>query len=121
VPRLASRSLLLLPVHRSFAHLGSLTRELLILGVCLLAGVTLVPLLIWVVGNRALGPYTHGTNTHAGPMALLGDFLVGLSQGAFTYWLVALGPAILIVLLRICFALLLRRPEATPPSHPSPH
>src|SRR3978361_2204830 len=49
-------------------------RELIIFGGALLLGVVVVPLLIWVVGNRILGPYTHGNNLHAGPMALLGEF-----------------------------------------------
>lgn len=99
-------------LRRSFAQMSWFSRELLILALCVIVGVTLVPLLIWVVGNHALGPYTHGTNTHAGPLALLADFFVGLSRGEPTFWLVALGPAILIVLLRI-FIAVLRRPRGS--------
>jgi hypothetical protein len=83
-----------------------LSRELIIFGSALIIGLIGVPLAIWFVGNRILGPYTHGTNTHAGPMALLGDFFVGLSQGAISYWVVALGPAFIILLVRVAWALI---------------
>ena len=53
-------------------------RELIVFGTALVFGVLLMPLLIWMGGNRVLGPYTHGQNPHAGPFALLGDFLIGL-------------------------------------------
>jgi hypothetical protein len=82
------------------------SREVLILGSALLIGLIAVPLAIWFVGNRILGPYTHGTNTHAGPMALLGDFFVGLSHGEISYWVVALGPALIILLARAAWALI---------------
>ena len=71
-----------------------------------------MPLLIWVVGNRILGPYTHGTNTHAGPMALLGDFFVGLSHGAITFWMVAFGPMVIIVFVRLAWAAIKSNPRA---------
>jgi hypothetical protein len=83
----------------------------LIFGIALVIGLVVVPLLIWVMGNRVLGPYTHGTQTHAGPMALLGDFFTGLGRGWVSYWLVALGPAVMIVFVRLVYALL-RTPEA---------
>jgi hypothetical protein len=82
-------------------------RELIIFGSALLFGLIGVPLAIWFVGNRILGPYTHGTNTHAGPMALLGDFFVGLSHGAISYWVVALGPAVIIIFVRVAWALII--------------
>ena len=59
---------------------------MVLFGSALLLGAVVVPLLIWVVGNRILGPYQHGTNPHAGPMALLGDFYDGLSRGWVSYW-----------------------------------
>jgi hypothetical protein len=83
------------------------SRELLIFGTALLIGLIAVPLATWFVGNRILGPYTHGTNTHAGPMPLLGDFFVGLSHGALSYWVVALGPAFIILLTRVAWALII--------------
>jgi hypothetical protein len=92
------------------------SREVLIFGTALVIGLVVVPLLIWVVGSRALGPYIHGTDTHAGPMALLGDFFTGLAHGWVSYWLVALGPAVMIIFVRLVYALL-RPPGAvsTPP------
>ena len=73
-----------------------------------------MPLLTWVVGNRILGPYVHGANPHAGPMALLGDFFEGLSHGALTFWVVALGPTIIIVLARLAWAAIKYNPRARP-------
>ena len=81
----------------------------------LLCGVVVVPLLIWVAGNKVLGGYTHGPNQHAGPGALLGDFFVGLAHGSSVFWLVALGPAIFLTLLR-AFVHLLRSGSARDPS-----
>ncbi len=81
-------------------------RELLVLGAALLCGVLVMPLLVWVVGNRVLGPYTHGQNTHAGPLALLADFLLGLLHGSAVFWAVALGPLVLLLLLRALLAAL---------------
>jgi hypothetical protein len=69
-----------------------------------------VPLATWFVGDRILGPYTHGSNTHAGPLPLLGDFFVGLAHGSTAFWLVAIGPALIILFARIAFALLRHLP-----------
>jgi hypothetical protein len=76
-------------------------RELLGLALALLVGLLLMPLLIWVAGNRVLGPYTHGQDLHAGPLALLQDFFIGLLHGSAVFWAVALGPAVFILLLRL--------------------
>ena len=91
-------------------------RELILIAGALLFGVILVPLAIWFVGNRILGPYTHGSNAHAGPMALLGDFFVGLSHGAISYWVVVLGPALIILFVRVAWALI--RPSRPVKSNP---
>jgi hypothetical protein len=85
----------------SHVALPGARRELIILAAALLWGLVPMPLLIWVAGNRVLGPYTHGQNTHAGPFALLADFFVGLAHGSAVFWAVALGPAVLLVLLRL--------------------
>jgi len=97
-------------------------RELIFLGIALLMGAVVVPLLIWVVGNRILGPYTHGTNPHAGPMALLGDFYEGLSRGWLSYWIVALGPLVIIVIARAAWELIVpkRNANAPPPGPRKP-
>jgi hypothetical protein len=84
-------------------------------------GLVVVPLLIWVVGNRILGPYTHGNNLHAGPMALLGDFYEGLSKGWPSYWIVAVGPLVIIVFVRAAWELIVpRRNAASKPPPPPP-
>jgi hypothetical protein len=75
--------------------------ELILFAAALLFGVLLMPLLIWLAGNRWLGPYTHGQNLHAGPGALLQDFLIGLTHGSALFWAVALGPAALILIVRL--------------------
>ncbi len=89
-----------------------LARELVLFGIALLAGTVLVPLLIWLVGDRALGPYTRTGGGRGGPLALLLDFLNGLAHGYRTFWLVALGPAILLLLVRLLIASLRYRPES---------
>jgi len=88
-------------------------RELIIFGIAFGCGLFLMPILIWMVGNRMLGAYTHGQNFHAGPFALLGDFLVGLFHGSLVFWVVALGPALLLLIVRVLYALIRALP-ATP-------
>jgi hypothetical protein len=100
----------LVRVRRLFTVRSRLGRELILIAGALLMGVIFVPLAIWLVGNRILGPYTHGTNLHAGPLALLGDFFAGLSRGWLSYWIVALGPLLLILLARGAWALIRPRP-----------
>jgi len=98
-----------------------LRRELIIYGVLLLFGLLGVPLLVWLAGNRWLGPYTHGQNLHAGPLALLQDFLAGLMHGSAVFWVVALGPAALVLLGRLLIALVRAVPSAgaeEPPAGP---
>lgn len=96
---------------RSLTIQSRIGLELALFGAALLIGLIVVPLAIWLVGNRILGPYPHGSNPHAGPMALLGDFFVGLSQGAISFWVVALGPALIILFARVVWALIKPRPR----------
>ena len=86
--------------------------ELIVLGVLLLFGLIGMPLLTWMAGNRWLGPYTHEQNLHAGPLALLQDFYIGLLHGSAVFWVVALGPAALVVLVRLFIALVRALPSA---------
>ena len=86
-------------------------RELIIFAAALLLGLIVVPLAIWFVGNRILGPYTHGANPNAGPMALLGDFFSGLSQGALTFWMVAIGPLVIILFVRLAWVAIKSNPR----------
>jgi hypothetical protein len=102
------------PVPRAQA-LGTETRarrEMILFGCALALGLLVIPLLIWIVGHRSLGPYTHGDDPHGlGPVALYGDYFAGLAHGWLGYWVVALGPAILLLLARLWFALLRRVPR----------
>jgi hypothetical protein len=95
-------------------------RELILYGAALLLGLLVVPLLIWVGGNRVLGPYVHGQNLHAGPAALLQDFYLGLLHGSAVFWAVALGPAALLLLVRLFVRLIRRMPSGEEDSTPAP-
>jgi hypothetical protein len=78
--------------------------ELIILGIALFCGFVLVPLAIWLVGNRILGPYTHGQDaSNGGPMRLLGDFFGGLGHGSVIFWCVVVGPYVILSLGRLLY------------------
>jgi hypothetical protein len=99
-------------VRERYSALPRARRELAIFTVALLFGLIAMPFLIWFAGNRVLGPYLHGQNPRAGPFALAADFLMGLVHGSAVFWLVALGPAVLLFLLRLFIALLRALPRA---------
>jgi hypothetical protein len=88
-----------------------LRRELIIQGIVLVCGFVLIPLAIWAVGNRILGPYTHLQDPTAGtgPMRLLADYYDGLAHGSIIFWCVGFGPYVLVGLIRVIYGLL-RRP-----------
>lgn len=87
-------------------------REMVLFGGALVLGLLVIPLLIWIVGHRTLGAYTRGDDPHGfGPLALYGDYFAGLAHGWLGYWVVALGPAILLLLARLWLALLRRLPR----------
>ncbi|MGB8327956.1 MAG: hypothetical protein WCE48_10300 [Steroidobacteraceae bacterium] len=79
-----------------YARLSRAGREFTLAGCSLVFGLLAVPMLIWVAGRIALGPYEHG-----GPFALLLDFLVGLGHGSPGFWIGALGPFLLLTLVRL--------------------
>jgi hypothetical protein len=87
-------------------------REMVLFGGALALGLLVIPLLIWIVGHRSLGPYSRGDDPHGlGPLALYGDYFAGLARGWLGYWVVALGPAALLLLARLWLALLRRLPR----------
>jgi hypothetical protein len=89
-------------------------RELIFLGIAVACGFVLIPLAIWLVGNRILGPYTHGLDTTAGgPMRLLGDFYAGLTHGSVIFWCVALGPYLLISFVRLFWGVIRYAPPTS--------
>ena len=91
---------------RSFTRLSRVRRELIVGGLAFAVGLLAMPFLIWVGGNRVLGPYAHGDNPKAGPWALFADYVVGLAHGSAVFWFVAVGPLALLLLIRGFFALL---------------
>lgn len=87
-------------------------REVALFGSALALGLLVVPLLIWIVGDRTLGPYTRGDDPRGlGPLALYGDYFSGLAHGWLGYWAVALGPALLLLASKLWLALLRRIPR----------
>lgn len=87
-------------------------REIALFGGALALGLLVIPLLIWLIGHRTLGPYTHGDDPRGlGPLTLYADYFSGLAHGWLGYWAVALGPALLILLARAWLALLRRLPR----------
>ncbi|MGH8298927.1 MAG: hypothetical protein ACRES6_06540 [Steroidobacteraceae bacterium] len=87
-------------------------RQLSLYGGALALGLLVLPLLIWVIGHRTLGPYTQGDNPRGfGPLALYGDYFSGLAHGWLGYWAVALGPAVLLLAARLWLAALRRLPR----------
>lgn len=91
---------------------GVIRRELIIFGIALACGFVVVPLLIWVVGNRILGPYVHSQDPTAGtgPMRLIADFFSGLTHGSVIFWCVVIGPYVLLTFMRFLWALV-RTPD----------
>ncbi len=79
-------------------------RELIVFALMTLFGLIVMPFLIWFASGRVLGPYTHGSNQHAGPLALVADYYTGLVHGSAVFWCVALGPAVLVLLIRMFLA-----------------
>jgi hypothetical protein len=71
-------------------------RELLWLLIGLPLGLLLLPVLIFLAGMRVFGPYAGG---EAGD--LVNGFLRGLGQGEPACWLVAVGPYLVLLLLRL--------------------
>jgi hypothetical protein len=89
-------------------------RELLILGIALFCGFVLIPLAIWLAGNRILGPYSHGQDTsNGGPMRLLGDFYTGLGHGSVIFWCVVVGPYVILSLARLLYLFIRSAPAAS--------
>lgn len=88
-------------------NFATVRREVLWLLIGLPIGVLLLPPLIWLLGSRVFGPYGGG-NTRD----LVDHFFRGLGQGQQAFWIVALGPYVAILTLRLTLAGLraVRRP-----------
>jgi hypothetical protein len=77
-------------------NIVAVRRELLWVLIGLVVGLLLLPPLIWLVGSRVFGPYAGG-NTRD----LVDHFYRGLGQGDQAPWIVALGPYVTILVLRM--------------------
>jgi hypothetical protein len=98
--------------------LSRLQRELLILGIALFIGAVVVPAIIWLVGTFVFGKYAGGNSI----VSLYVNFFKTLAQGAQSFWLVLLGPYVLITVARVLVAVF-RGPSSneeaeTPPAPP---
>lgn len=105
----------------SLSALSPWRRELIAVGVSLAFGILVMPFLIWLGGNRVLGPYTHGDDPKGGPWGLFADYVVGLVHGSAVFWGVALGPLVLLLLVQAFLTLLRTVPQlrrAPPPASP---
>jgi hypothetical protein len=93
--------------------------ELIFASIWLAVGLFLLPAAIYSVGGALLGPY--GENPRLG--RFYGDFFGDLAEPSVRAWALALGPLILVSLLRLVFAGAGRGPE--PPQalqeEPAPH
>lgn len=85
---------------------GRIRNELFLAVAALACGLLVVPVLFWYAAHWVIGPYQHGQNMHAGPMVLLHDYFAGLAQGSSMFWVVALGPLVILTFARVAFALL---------------
>jgi hypothetical protein len=99
---------------RSFTAQSRARRELTYFGLALVVGLLVIPVLTWLVGSRVLGPYSRGTEVHNSAFALLADFFAGLAHGYVVFWVVALGPVVFLVLIRLFVALWRRPPKPAP-------
>jgi hypothetical protein len=80
-------------------NIAAVRRELLWALIALPVGVLLLPPLIWLVGSHVFGAYAAGNSRD-----LVDHFFRGLSQGQQAFWIVALGPYLALVVLRLTLA-----------------
>lgn len=73
----------------------SMRRELIVLAAALAFGAVAIPPLLWLAGSRALGPYAGG-----GLAAFFASFYRGLASGTFGFWMAALGPYLIALVVR---------------------
>ena len=89
-------------------------RELWLAGLAIAFGLFLLPCFIYLAGSITLGPYEGGG---LGDYVL--DFLRGLVRPHLAYWIIVIGPYLLITLARGLW-LLRKRMRAVPSPPPAP-
>lgn len=90
--------------------------ELIFAGIWLAVGLIALPATIFAVGGSLLGPY--GDNGGLG--RFYGDFFGDLAEPSVRAWAIALGPLVLISILRLVFAGAGRTPETPQAERPAP-
>ena len=95
------------PDHTSPNH--RMRFELIFGSVWLALGLFILPAVIFWVGIALLGPYGEGQG--AGMGSFYGDFYGDLAQGQVRAWTLALGPLVLVSLIRIIFIGTRPKPE----------
>jgi hypothetical protein len=77
--------------------------EAMTFGLAFLAGLLIMPALIYLAGKYTLGAYAHGTvqETH-GVFSLFLDFFKGLVEPRPSCWVVLLGPFLFLTFARFC-------------------
>ena len=94
--------------------------ELIFASVWLIVGLFVLPAVIFTVGITLLGPYGEGQG--AGMGTFYGDFYGDLADGEVRAWALALGPLVLVSLIRFVFIGARPKPEPTeaPQAQPAP-
>jgi hypothetical protein len=89
---------------------AAIRRELLWIAIALPVGVLLLPPLIGLAGSRVFGPYAGGSTRD-----LVDHYFRGLGQGGQAFWIVALGPYLALLTVRLTAAAIraVRRPAET--------
>lgn len=85
---------------RARSYYFSLSRpkfEAITLGLALLAGLLVMPPLIYLAGRYTLNAYANG-----GLFALFADFYKGLVEPRTSCWIVVAGPFVFLCFVRIC-------------------
>lgn len=97
--------------------------ELIFASVWLAVGFFVMPALVYVVGTLLLGPYGATEADGGGLGSFYGDFFADLVEPAGRVWILALGPLVVISLLRLVFFNFSRRiseRDSEPQEPPAP-
>ncbi len=91
-------------LHAETPKKSRLIQELIWLLGSLFTGLLVLPALIYAAGLLVFGAY-RGSGTTSGITAFYGDYANDLVTAHLSSWTVALGPLVLVILLRLIFAM----------------
>ena len=91
-------------LHAEMPKKSRLIQELIWLLGSLFTGLLVLPALIYAAGLLVFGAY-RGSGTTSGITAFYGDYANDLVTAHLSSWTVALGPLVLVILLRLIFAI----------------